>query len=138
MDLDLDTFLTAVYVIVDELFQTQFAPRKPRRPGPRPRYSDSEVLTLAVLAQYRPDRSERAFLRYVAAHWAACASSAPTSSASCSRSNPMPVTVRSDGRRSAPPRIGRNNRPALTPLPMGTPVGPAPRCGSTLCAECGL
>jgi hypothetical protein len=51
MELDLDTFLTAVYVIVAELYQTQFARRKPRRPGPRPRSRDSEVLTLALLAQ---------------------------------------------------------------------------------------
>ena len=71
MALDLDTFLTAVYVIVDEAYQTHYAPLKPRRPGPRPRYSDSEVLALAVLAQYRPDRSERAFLRFVAKHWRA-------------------------------------------------------------------
>jgi hypothetical protein len=71
MTLDLDTFLTAVYVIVDEWYQIHFAALKPRRSGPRPHYSDSEVLTLMVLAQYRPDRSERAFLRYVDAHWRA-------------------------------------------------------------------
>jgi hypothetical protein len=71
MALDLDTFVTAVYDTVDALYQEQFAPQKPRRPGPRPRYSDSEVLTLALLAQYRPDRSERACLRYAATHWGA-------------------------------------------------------------------
>jgi hypothetical protein len=71
MVLDLDTFLITVYVKVDEWYQTDFAPRKPKRPGPRPRYSDSEVLALALLAQYRPDRSERALLRYAAAHWRA-------------------------------------------------------------------
>jgi hypothetical protein len=71
MELTLDTFLTAVYVIVDELYQRVFAVHKPRRPGPKPVVSDSEVLTLMLLAQWRRDRSERAFLRYVEAHWRA-------------------------------------------------------------------
>lgn len=78
--LDLDTFLVAVYVIVDELYQAWFAPRKPRRPGPRPHYSDSEIVTLALLAQYHPARSERAFLRFAAAHWAAAFPALPTQS----------------------------------------------------------
>jgi hypothetical protein len=60
---DLDTFLTTVYVIVDELYQREYAAHKPRRPGPRPLLSDSEVLTLGLLAQWQPSRSERAFLR---------------------------------------------------------------------------
>jgi hypothetical protein len=71
MALDLDTFLTTVYVKVDEWYQVQYASQRPRRPGPRPRYSDSEVLTLALLAQSCPERSERACLRYAAAHWRA-------------------------------------------------------------------
>jgi hypothetical protein len=68
MALDLDTVLVAVYVIVDELFTTTFAAQVRRR-GPTPRLADSEVVTLALLAQWRGDRSERAFLRYVRRHW---------------------------------------------------------------------
>lgn len=67
MDLDLDTFLTTVYVIVDEEYQQRFAPHKPRRPGPDAVLCDSEVLTLGLLAQWQRSRSERAFLR-----WARC------------------------------------------------------------------
>jgi hypothetical protein len=69
MELDLDTFLTTVYCKVDDLWQEQFAPLKPVRPGPQPELSDSEVLTLMLLAQWHPRRSERAFGRYARRHW---------------------------------------------------------------------
>jgi hypothetical protein len=70
MTLDLDTFLVALYTIIDDLYQTQVAPQLPRRPGKRPELSDSEVLTLTVCAQWLR-RSERAFVRYARAHWRA-------------------------------------------------------------------
>ena len=68
MAIDLDTFLVALYTIVDDLYQQHVAAAKPVRPGPRPRVSDSEGLTLALCAQWW-GRSERAFLRYVRGHW---------------------------------------------------------------------
>ena len=71
MELDLDTFLTAVYCAVDDLYVAEFAAAKPVRPGRRPALSDGEVLALAILAQWQRGRSERAFLRYAAAHWRA-------------------------------------------------------------------
>src|SRR3712207_1047263 len=69
MDLDVDTFLTTVYCIVDDLYRAQFAAAKPRRPGRAPRLSDSEVLTVFLLAQWQTDRKERAFVRYARQHW---------------------------------------------------------------------
>jgi hypothetical protein len=69
MELDVTTFLTTVYCIVDDLYQEHFAPDKPRRPGKRPEMSDSEVLTVTILAQWQQDRSERAFLAYACRHW---------------------------------------------------------------------
>jgi hypothetical protein len=69
MELDVDTFLTTVYCIVDELYEAEFAAAKPVRPGPAPRLSDSEVLTLLLLGQWQGDRKERAFLRYARQHW---------------------------------------------------------------------
>jgi hypothetical protein len=60
---DLDTFLTTVYCVVDELYTHHCAPLKPRRPGRPARLSDSEVLTLGILAQWQRSRSERDFLR---------------------------------------------------------------------------
>jgi len=63
MDPELDTFLTTVYVMIDELYQAHCAAQKPTRPGPPPALSDSEVLTLGLLAQWQRSRSEREFLR---------------------------------------------------------------------------
>jgi hypothetical protein len=63
MSLELDSFLVTVYVMVDELYQAECAPHKPARPGHRPQLSDSEVLTLGILAQWQRSRSEREFLR---------------------------------------------------------------------------
>jgi hypothetical protein len=70
MALDLDTFLVAWYTIIDDLYQARVAPQLPRGPGKRPALSDSEVLTLALCAQWL-HRSERAVVRYALAHWQA-------------------------------------------------------------------
>ena len=61
----LDTFLTALYCIVDDLYQQHYAPHKPKRRGKRPELSDSEVLTLIICAQWH-GTSHRAFIRYAA------------------------------------------------------------------------
>jgi hypothetical protein len=58
---DVDTFLTALYVMVDNFCQS----RKPkRRPGPEASLSDSEVITLATFARWGRFSSERDFYRY--------------------------------------------------------------------------
>jgi hypothetical protein len=69
MDIDPDTVLVTVYCVVDDFYRAECAEVKPVRRGRRPMVSDSEVLTLAILAQWQPDRSERAFLRYAHRHW---------------------------------------------------------------------
>jgi len=68
MLLDPDTFLVALYTVIDDLYQTVAAPHKPARHGAPLRMSDSEVLTLCVLGQWRGN-SERALLRYAASQW---------------------------------------------------------------------
>jgi hypothetical protein len=62
---DVDTFLTAVYVIVDEIVRALPAPVPP---GPAPALSRSEVVTLALFAQWHPFDGERAFYRYAQQH----------------------------------------------------------------------
>jgi Transposase DDE domain len=64
MELDLDTFLTALYTAVDGLYAARLAPVMAHRPGPKPVLSDSEVLTLAVCAAWGAWDSERAFYRF--------------------------------------------------------------------------
>ena len=66
--MDLDTFLTALYTIVDDLYRQHIAAHLPPRPGQKPVLSDSEALTLALCAQWR-GTSEREFLRYAAQNW---------------------------------------------------------------------
>lgn len=56
------TFLTELYVIIDDWDKTQ--PPEPPRRGPAPHLSRSEVLTLAVVGQWRHFASERDFWRW--------------------------------------------------------------------------
>src|SRR5919109_4344666 len=71
MDLDLETFLTALYVIVEDFYQSPIAPQMPACGGPAAQMSDSEVLCLGLAAQWRsgvPWKSERGIMRYVRKH----------------------------------------------------------------------
>lgn len=67
MESDIDTVLVAVYTEIDTLLSTTLAPVHPVRPGPHPRMDDSEVLTLAIVGQWRGS-SERALVRWAAAN----------------------------------------------------------------------
>lgn len=68
--MDLDTFFTTLYVIIDDWYKAKIIGMKPKRGRP-PQLTDSEVLTLAIAAQWRsgvPWQSERGFVRYMLAH----------------------------------------------------------------------
>jgi hypothetical protein len=62
---DVDTFLTTLYVMVDDFCHSQ-PPR--RRPGPDASLSESEVITLAIFARLSRFNSERDFYRYATGH----------------------------------------------------------------------
>jgi len=64
---DLDSFLVSLYVSVDDWWRTSH-PSTPRRPGRPALLADSEVLTLAILAQWPRFRSERDFWRFASSH----------------------------------------------------------------------
>jgi hypothetical protein len=64
--LDVDTFLTALYVIVDDLCQSQASEQ--RRPGPPASLCQSEVVTLSIFAHWSRFASESDFYRYAEAH----------------------------------------------------------------------
>lgn len=68
---DVDTFLTTLYVTVDE-YASEYARTRPA-PAPAPHgrrasLSPSEVVTLALFGQWAPFPSERAFYRYAERH----------------------------------------------------------------------
>lgn len=65
--MDLDSFLVAVYVMIDDWWLAR-ATAVPRGPGRPVTLSMSEVLTLAVVAQWPRWRSERDFWRFAHAH----------------------------------------------------------------------
>jgi hypothetical protein len=62
---DVDTFLTTLYVMVDDFCQTQ-PPKK--RPGPEASLCQSEVITLTIFARWSRFASERDFYRYADGH----------------------------------------------------------------------
>lgn len=59
---DIDTFLTALYVTVDDFCKSRLPDT--REPGPRPSLCRSEVITLALFGQWRRFGSQRDFYRF--------------------------------------------------------------------------
>jgi hypothetical protein len=64
----LDSFLVSLYVSVDDWWRANHPSTPQRRPGRPALLDDSEVLTLAILAQWPRFRSERDFWRFADAH----------------------------------------------------------------------
>ena len=62
---DVDTFLTILYVMVEDFCQTR-PPKK--RPAPEASLCQSEVITLAIFARWSRFASEREFYRYADGH----------------------------------------------------------------------
>jgi hypothetical protein len=65
--MDLDSFLVSLYVLVDDWWKLQRSLESPKTGRPA-LLSDSEVLTLAIVAQWPRFRSERDFWRFAWAH----------------------------------------------------------------------
>jgi hypothetical protein len=63
---DTDTFLTTLYVMVDDFCKERVVQEV--RPGPRASLSTSEVVTLTIYGQWSHFRSERRFYRYAQHH----------------------------------------------------------------------
>jgi hypothetical protein len=69
--MDIDTFLTTLYVLIDDWYQAEVAPLLAQRRGRAVTMSDSEVLTVALAGQWQvgvPWRSERGVVRYLQQH----------------------------------------------------------------------
>jgi hypothetical protein len=65
--MDLDSFLVTLYVLIDDWW-TENRSSVPSKPGRPALLSASEVLALAILAQWPRFRSERDFWRFAQAH----------------------------------------------------------------------
>lgn len=66
--MDLETFFTLLYVLVDDWYKGYVQEYKPQTSGRKPTMSDSEVLTVALAGQWRigvPWQSERGLVRYM-------------------------------------------------------------------------
>jgi hypothetical protein len=69
--MDLDTFLTQLYVQVDDWYKSEMAEQVKRPKAGTQKLTDSEVLTIALVGQWQvgvPWRSERGLVRYLQAH----------------------------------------------------------------------
>ena len=65
--LDLDSFLVSLYVLVDDWWKMECSSEPPKTGRPA-LLSNSEVMTLAILAQWPRFRSERDFWRFASYH----------------------------------------------------------------------
>jgi hypothetical protein len=75
--IDVDTFITILYVMVDDCCQSH-PEWETARPGPAASLSSSEVLTLALFGQWVNFPSERAFYRYASQRLRAAFPALPT------------------------------------------------------------
>jgi len=73
---DVDTFLTILYVMADDFCKTSLPPEPP--PGPQAALSRSEGITLALCGQWQGFGSERGFYRSAQRHLRAAFPSLPT------------------------------------------------------------
>jgi hypothetical protein len=72
---DVDTFLTTLYVMADDFCKTSLPPEP--HPEPPAALSRSEVVTLALFGQWQGVGSERGFYRYAQRHLRAAFPSLP-------------------------------------------------------------
>jgi hypothetical protein len=63
------TLLTTIFVLVDDWYQLRGYRYVPLLPGPSPRFTDSEMLTLLVAMDFFPYPGEQQFLGFVRANY---------------------------------------------------------------------
>lgn len=71
MDLPYEMLFTLVYTVVDDWYQQEGGRLVRSRPGAKPKFSDSEVLTLEVVRDLEGETRERRWYRRVRANWRA-------------------------------------------------------------------
>jgi len=66
--IDIDTILTIIFVIVDDWYQNNGKKSRNGKPGCRPTFTDSEVMTLMLAGEYIPYPGELQFVGYIRAN----------------------------------------------------------------------
>ncbi|WP_199290116.1 hypothetical protein [Leptolyngbya sp. FACHB-36] len=67
--IDFASLMTTVFILVDDWYQQQQATLPAKRRGARVQFSDSEVLTLALLMDYVPFPGKPQFLGFIRASY---------------------------------------------------------------------
>src|SRR2546421_12883278 len=67
--MDLDTLIVTVFCLVDDALAAELAGQRLRQRGPRPRLSDSEVLTMEVIGEFIGLDQEKAIFSYFRRHY---------------------------------------------------------------------
>ena len=66
--IEADDLLIQVFVLVDDWYQAHGNRLRPQLPGPRCRFSESEMLTLLLVMDYFPYPGKQQFLGYIRAN----------------------------------------------------------------------
>jgi hypothetical protein len=61
--------LTTIFVLVDDWYQIHGIQYLAGKPGPKPEFTDSEVITLMLAMDYLPFPSETQFIAYIRANY---------------------------------------------------------------------
>lgn len=69
MTIDITTIFTIVFVLVDDWYQQYGVELLKGKRGVKPEFSDSEVITLMIMADFIPFPSERQFLGFIRANY---------------------------------------------------------------------
>jgi hypothetical protein len=67
--MDLDTFIIAVFCLIDDMLNPLLGARRLRQRGPAPVLADSEVLTVEVVGEYLGLVQDRALYGYFRRHY---------------------------------------------------------------------
>jgi hypothetical protein len=66
--IDIETLLTIIYVLVDEWYKSKGPALLKGKPGVKPAFSDSEVITLMLVEDFIPYPGEKQFIGYIRAN----------------------------------------------------------------------
>ncbi len=67
--IDMETLLTTIYVEVDDWYEVYGTEWRNHKPGVRPEFRDSEVITLLLAQEYLPYPGETQFLGHIRANY---------------------------------------------------------------------